>query len=492
MLLKHSYSKTLVKWSASAIVLPVLAALAFLGLATHSMVEVSNEEAVTRQQTAIERVLSIIGAMQASEQLSYANWPETYTNVVEKPDLEWMTSNFGRDAVRYTTFNEWIVVSPSGAPLFSTETDGLPDPVAWKEFSAAAGPAMNRARAVYARVASTDRQYMKRQPQAVHEGLYVTDFAILGGKPTIVAVTPVVQLDTKTPDKHPALLISLKAITAETLRQIKYLVQIKYAAITQPGEATGDSSLLEIEEEIKNLAGQPVMNIRWTPYLIGTESLGSMRPALVLAVASIVLITAVFSVSMIYVSRKASASEQQALYASRHDHATGIANRAWFNDYAEHTLQADAVGTPIVRALLLIDCDHFKAINDTIGHAAGDAVIAAIGQRLRGLAYLIEISGRLGGDEFAVLSNPLEGPGEVTAFAEFISHALSKPASFEDSQIDISVSIGAVVVESAKPASRKSLLSRADQALYQAKRTRRGSVAVWAPDAGADARSQAA
>ncbi len=191
-----------------------------------------------------KRVLAIIGAMQAAEQLGYATWPQTYRNIVEKLNPRWLTYNFGREAIPYTTLTSWMIIDQLGAPIFSSETDGPPNGETWSELSAAAAPAMEKALAIYTKVASTNRNFMQRLPGAAHEGLYVNDFAILKGKPSILTVTPVVLLDAKTPDKRPPLLISTKTITADTLEQLKHLVQIKHAEILTPADVIDDGNIL--------------------------------------------------------------------------------------------------------------------------------------------------------------------------------------------------------------------------------------------------------
>ena len=149
------------------------------------------------------------------------------------------------------------------------------------------------------------------------------------------------------------------------------------------------------------------------------------------------------------------------------DSLTGLANRAAFMQrLGQAALAADRDGGRA--ALLYIDLDGFKAINDRHGHLAGDAVLQAIGRRLRGAVRVRDAVGRLGGDELVVLIADLAAREDAGRVASKILHEIGRPLAVGDDEVRIGASIGiALCPEDAADA--ETLLHRADQALYRVK-----------------------
>ncbi|OLE97810.1 MAG: hypothetical protein AUG75_03760, partial [Cyanobacteria bacterium 13_1_20CM_4_61_6] len=160
--------------------------------------------------------------------------------------------------------------------------------------------------------------------------------------------------------------------------------------------------------------------------------------------------------------------EQQMQHAALHDALTDLPNRAYL---VERVAQAQARGRrdPDYRfAVLFIDSDKFKAVNDNLGHAAGDRLLTEIAGRLRTCLRPGDVVARLGGDEFAVLLEEIVGPADAQHAARRIQDALATPVSFEGGEIVATASIGVAVSE---PGDRHSqdLLHDADLAMYHAK-----------------------
>ena len=157
---------------------------------------------------------------------------------------------------------------------------------------------------------------------------------------------------------------------------------------------------------------------------------------------------------------------------ARTDFLTALLNRRAFYGAGEEALQAAArSGGPV--AVLMLDIDHFKAVNDRYGHAGGDAVIRAVADLIRSQARSRDIAGRMGGEEFAVIL-PETTLDDAKALAERMREAAETLAvPFEDSALHFTVSIGVAVfaVENVD-----ALLDRADRALYDAKRAGRNRV----------------
>jgi diguanylate cyclase (GGDEF)-like protein/PAS domain S-box-containing protein len=158
-------------------------------------------------------------------------------------------------------------------------------------------------------------------------------------------------------------------------------------------------------------------------------------------------------------------------YAATHDQLTGLPNRTLVVErLTAATAGARRDGGRV--AVLFCDLDHFKDINDTLGHAAGDQMLTEIGYRLRRTAREQDTVGRFGGDEFVVICYPVLGPAEVAGLATRLMRAVREPLTLAGEPVVPSMSVG--VALSAAPDSADATLAHADRALYAAKAAGRG------------------
>lgn len=149
------------------------------------------------------------------------------------------------------------------------------------------------------------------------------------------------------------------------------------------------------------------------------------------------------------------------------DALTGLPNRRMFNDRLEHDLQKSRrTGLPL--AVLFIDLDHFKIVNDTLGHAIGDALLIEAARRLQTCVRESDTVARLGGDEFTVSLPELHGTDHVETIAENIIETMSEPFTLGNEDIFLSASIG-ITLFPGDAENLDDLLRHADQAMYAAK-----------------------
>lgn len=155
-------------------------------------------------------------------------------------------------------------------------------------------------------------------------------------------------------------------------------------------------------------------------------------------------------------------------HRAAHDSLTGLANRAFFEGRLTRTLKD--CKTNEHAAVLFLDGDRFKEINDNYGHAAGDVVLTTIADRIRALLRESDLVARLGGDEFAVLLAPIHDTHDVLTIAEDIIESMTHPIILADgSEITTSLSIG-IAIYPDHAQTPEELLQRADEAMYQAKK----------------------
>jgi len=175
------------------------------------------------------------------------------------------------------------------------------------------------------------------------------------------------------------------------------------------------------------------------------------------------------------------AFEEQLAHQAFHDPVTSLANRALFSDRVEHALMRAQRGVPDI-AVMFIDLDDFKTVNDSLGHEAGDRVLQEVAQRLLIAVRPTDTVARFGGDEFAVLLEGVSDSPEAAYAAARVLQALEIPMEIETKQVFPRASIGICLVdrESAVPDAAE-LLRNADVAMYMAKRDSKGSYRVFEP-----------
>ena len=166
-------------------------------------------------------------------------------------------------------------------------------------------------------------------------------------------------------------------------------------------------------------------------------------------------------------------AEQALERLSHHDALTGLANRVLLGDALEHAVARAHRGEKAF-AILYLDLDHFKDINDTLGHHAGDLLLQAVGERLGYATRETDMVSRFGGDEFAVLVTDVRDPTDVGMLASKIIDLISDPFCIEGDEIHVSVSVGIAVYEPGAQ-DAEAYLMHAELALYRAKADGRGT-----------------
>ncbi|MEO8669287.1 MAG: EAL domain-containing protein [Bauldia sp.] len=166
-------------------------------------------------------------------------------------------------------------------------------------------------------------------------------------------------------------------------------------------------------------------------------------------------------------------AEAQIRFNAEHDVLTGLANRALLRERLQGAIDDDSANA-LRTGLLLIDLDGFKNVNDSFGHAAGDALLIEMAGILSALAGPHDIVARLGGDEFAVVQRGLAQPAASIALATAIIAATAKPMNLDSGQAVITASVGIADLTHG-PADRETLMRRADLALYGAKKDGRNT-----------------
>jgi diguanylate cyclase (GGDEF)-like protein len=171
--------------------------------------------------------------------------------------------------------------------------------------------------------------------------------------------------------------------------------------------------------------------------------------------------------------------EREITHLARHDPLTSLANRAFFRERLQQALQRLVRGQGF--AVLCLDLDRFKIVNDTLGHPVGDALLKQVSERLVGCVRQGDLVARLGGDEFAIIQANVRDPDQTETLAARIVDTISRPYDIDGQRIDISTSIGMTLAprDGSDP---DELMKSADLALYRTKSQGRRGYSFFKPE----------
>ncbi len=173
------------------------------------------------------------------------------------------------------------------------------------------------------------------------------------------------------------------------------------------------------------------------------------------------------------------AAEAKVAYLARHDSLTRLSNRVLFQERLNDAIQG-CVGDSACFAVLCLDLDGFKVVNDTLGHSAGDELLRQMAQRLLGVVSQADTVARLGGDEFAIIDMAQDQPASAEAMAARLKDALKRPFTIFGQSVPCGVSIGVALGNGTIDPDH--LLRNADLALYLAKGAGRGTFRLFKPE----------
>jgi len=173
-------------------------------------------------------------------------------------------------------------------------------------------------------------------------------------------------------------------------------------------------------------------------------------------------------------------SQARSQYLAYHDSLTGLGNRLLFKEQLEEALKDVSVASHPL-AVLFLDLDGFKAVNDTLGHSIGDLLLKSVATKLRDILPRTDRIARLGGDEFAILQISATQPGSSIALAEKIIEVVGQPNSIDGHDVTVGASVGIAV---ARPGdiNTENFLKSADLAMYSAKSDGRGTYRMFDPE----------
>jgi diguanylate cyclase (GGDEF)-like protein len=274
--------------------------------------------------------------------------------------------------------------------------------------------------------------------------------------------------------------IAVKFVDEELLADIGGRLQLNGLRVSEKALTPAG----EYSHDLNDDQGHTVMSLTWSPKKPGSEIVTSVIPFIAVAFAGFALLATLIYGYMRRTAATIAQGEQRLRYLALHDPLCGLPNRNYFGERLEEVLREVRNGAPSA-AVFYIDLDHFKDVNDTLGHPVGDELIRNVTARLSGLLRTEDLVSRLGGDEFAVIITGGADTASLQRTAERIISTICAPYSINSHNILIGASIGIAIIDRKSDGEAADVMRYADMALYRAKNEGRYRACIY--DAAMDA-----
>lgn len=421
----------------------------------------NDDEAVSRQVRLVSNILNDERSRITKEHEDVASWKSAVKAVTGEPDLEFIGSNLGIGMHEFFGHDRAYLIDPSLDPIYAMREGVNARPDIYETERETLEPLVRRLREINWQGAFD--AYVNGASDQVPN---INDIVQIEGQPAIVSIMPIISDTADIEQTAGAEFIHITAefLDAELAAELTGLLLLEQARFDIDASAQPS----EVNLAFRNNAGIPQAYFFWQPNYPGAELVKEMAPAFAVAIAFVAIIIVVLTFRLRHTTRALEAERAEAQHLAYHDPLTGLANRTKFDICIEEAIKTvEPFGTEDV-ALLVLDLDRFKQVNDTLGHAAGDELIRQVAARLKPLVRSTDTIARLGGDEFAIIAGKVESLEDIAALCNRILTNIRKPFDLDAGHAFVGVSIGVAIATNAQIAGTE-LAREADIALYAAK-----------------------
>ena len=463
-----------------SVVVPIaiLVALAIVCIvvAVVSSARRADEVAVSTEQQLFTRALNNHGERVLREIDTVANSDVAYRNIRLNFDPKWVEVYVGLRLQSYFDHHFVFVVDPSRQLRYASLGSRSVDPGWFNSVLAELNPVLDQLQnpgekgAGSSRLADADSA-APRLPQNRHASRLQTFL----GRPAIIAAVAIENADDiaqATDDKAPVVM-SVKLINEDVLAEISSHLHLRdlHQVGAKPA-APGDYVFKLLDPN-----GQQVAMFAWTPKRPGAEIVNSVIPFMAIALAGFAILAGLVLGHMRRTAATIASGELRLRHLALHDPLCGLPNRIFFGERLEATIDAVRRGS-WPAAVMYIDLDHFKDVNDTLGHPIGDELIRTVTERLRHAVRGDDLVARIGGDEFAVITTAASDHATLINIANRLIASICAPYTISNQTVVIGASIGIAVVHD-QIGGAADIMRHADMALYRAKNEGRNRACIY-------------
>jgi len=455
------------------------AVAALLGFAVLVAKRVDESSAAREMELARAYLVKLSSEMR-NDLAQFSRWDESLQLLNDNEGREWIHRQFGARLHRLSGHDMSFILGGDGKPLYASAAGNPASPDVYQRVQPVIDAYAEQVRSSHAGDVSFQSMFgVMGELDAPSDPKFVVAYRRIENRPALVGVTTIVS------KKENA---SQWEVGPPVAASISFLDDALLAQISRAIVVDG-IMLVEGQQENRVLAGTAGLQVPleesdsshwlvWQPNAPGATMLWRLSPALLGLVALLGIVTLFVLLYLRRTTERLDQSERRAIELAYRDRLTGLANRVQMMQ----TLGEWLADLPRDRriALALIDIDDFKNINDTLGHATGDEVLFAAGERLTSIAGEKGIAVRFGADEFALLMSVGAGEEDVLAVCRQVTETMRTPVMAGGQFLTAGVTIGvAVAPEDATEAEQ--LLRRADIALSRAKADFRGNYRLFDP-----------
>jgi diguanylate cyclase len=457
------------------IVVVVAAAIVCLAVAVFAAGQHADAALLRREQSLIRQAVADRATQVLRELDSIATTANAATAIRADYDPEWIAH--GLVAPLQTFFGDDIVIVIDGSdeikyPSRDAPGTGAADTI--RELAGAIALLRHRASAMPAGLLPVTRADDPLKP-----GRHMALIQRFGDRPALVAATAIGSDAELAPGNDGApIVFAIKYIDAAVMADIAARLQLSSLDLID-GQPHGAERL----DAIVGAAGNTIARFAFTPMQPGGEFVARVLPFIAVAIAGFAVLAFLIIRHMRRTAQTIAAGETQLRHLALHDPVSGLPNRICFGERLERAIEEVRRGGPSAAAFY-IDLDHFKDVNDTLGHHIGDELILNVTQRLSRVVRGNDLVARLGGDEFGIITNCASDSYSLQAIAGRIIAAVCAPYAINGHNIMIGASVGIAVIDR-RARDAADILRYADMALYRAKNEGRNRACIY--DAAMDA-----
>jgi diguanylate cyclase (GGDEF)-like protein len=430
--------------------------------------------AVEHERQLLEHAITNYGERVLREAESVATSEGAIRNIRVNFDQNWAKERVGLWLQTFFDHDDVFVFDSQDNPIYSLLGHDNPSPTLLD----AARPCMTSVLAFMRGHDPTLRNAIRLNQLNLTGGGAHSEAAVilnLLGRPAViaaVAIGPIEGIPPALDDKAP-ILMSVKFIDHDVLAGIAGQLRLANLRKVDQGPVSDGDFIYTMSSP----TGSEIARFAWTPKQPGAEIVHSVVPFIAVALAGFALLAAFVLRYMRRTAAAIAAGESRLRHLAMHDPLCGLPNRIFFGERLEAVIGEVRAGSAPA-AVLYIDLDHFKDVNDTLGHHVGDELIRNVTLRLSHTLRGGDLVARLGGDEFAVISSIGNDGSRMMAVAQRIISAICAPYSINGQNITIGASIGIAVVDKACGAAAD-IMRFADMALYRAKNEGRNRACIY-------------
>ncbi|MGH6664109.1 MAG: putative bifunctional diguanylate cyclase/phosphodiesterase [Pseudolabrys sp.] len=454
----------------------VAVAIVCIVVAVLSSAQRADEVAIQQEKQLFARALSNFGNRVLREVKSVAVSEQAVQNIRVKFDPDWAKQHIGQWLQTYFDHNYVFIFDGSDKPVYEQTglraaegawvAQALPDLTSVLNYMHGRDPVLHGALRL-------------TEPSVTEDGPHAQAVVIRSvmGQPAVIAAAAVGEADTR--DSMAPIVMSVKFIDGDVLAGIDLQLRLSHLrkVDVQP-VPQGD-----LTYEIDGPQGSTIARFAWTPKQPGAEIVNSVIPFIAVALAGFAVLAAFVLRYMRRTAVAIAAGESRLRHLAMHDPLCGLPNRIFFGERLEAVIEEVRAGSSPA-AVFYVDLDHFKDVNDTLGHPVGDELIRNVTLRLSQALRGDDLVARLGGDEFAVISSIGDDTPRMMMVAQRMIAAICAPYAINGQNIVIGASIGIAVIDN-KIGSSADVMRYADMALYRAKNEGRNRACIY--DAAMDA-----